>query len=540
MGGQGKPAPSAWSGMVRTAARLRRAWQVRRIISLGVACRRAAAAPPEGLGNLLEALGLDAMTSAKMRIQVRRAMRKTRTVLSAGFAIIVSGLVGWLVWADRPPVPGITPRYAPSPNAYWHLEGALQHRRMVEQLHAMTADPTQREEIDLSTPMTRMALRPGTATALPVGAPPSVADMQQVLDANQAAMATVARTKGVPCQAPLLRTYLLRANARPGLVCDLALLQQLRARVRMAHQDWQGAMAASLEAVRIGRMVRHGAGTAGVLVGANCERIGRRTAWRCVEHLTAPEALAAASTVAALRADQVPLATAIEADMEEGLACMRSALGTPNWRMHIRSLWIPAQQPNRDYDIAMALLTIRDTKRGLLADYEEWMRYQAALAGESYLMVSRDTELGTGYQRKRKLMGFIGNMIQDSYVPVAERYYLTEADDALLQVALMVRWYEATHGRAPNTLAEIGQRQLTIIRDPFGGADQTLKYLLVQGKPVLYSVGPDGMDGGGFAVQADQWARLSNWTTEYGDLRAGLGPDGFVLPNRAGKDQQDL
>lgn len=523
--------PSSIAGWIK---RMASEWRVRKLISLGLDCRKAATAPPEGLANLLNALDLDPLTSAKMRVRVSRAMRRTGAAISSVFGLLVVCLAGWLFWADRPPAVELQPLYSPNPNAFMSLERALSQLHRVPELEAMVSDPAVHERVDTTTPMTQLMQGLEVADrALPGGAPPSVADMQRVLDANSESLALIAGTRGVIYQRPQIMSYVARASYQPSLVWRLALLEQLQARVCIARGDWNGGMAASLEAVRIGRMVPHGGGAAGVLIGANCERIGRRIAWRCVEHLSANQAYAAARSLDQLRADRVPLATAIEEEMQEGLACMRTALATPNWRLHIRSLWIPAQQPESGADITMALLTFLDTKRGLLAGYEGWMRDQMALAGGPFQALSEDTVSGHGYRRKR--IGFIGNMIQDTYLPIAQRDYLNEADDGLLQLALMVRWYRATHGKAPHSLAEIGAPALCNIRDPFQPDGASLRYMLVLGEPVIYSVGPDGVDDGGSPITSDQWSRYSDYTSDGGDLRAGMGPDGFASVSQGGE-----
>ena len=66
---------------------------------------------------------------------------------------------------------------------------------------------------------------------------------------------------------------------------------------------------------------------------------------------------------------------------------------------------------------------------------------------------------------------------------------------ALLEVALAVRMHYLEHGRYPARLAEVSRRWLPEVpRDLW---DQPIAYHLKNGRPVIYSLGPDGKDDGG-------------------------------------------
>lgn len=75
------------------------------------------------------------------------------------------------------------------------------------------------------------------------------------------------------------------------------------------------------------------------------------------------------------------------------------------------------------------------------------------------------------------------------------KYERMKTDCALLEVALAVRLHYLEHGRYPVRPREISPQWLSQIpRDLW---DQPIAYRLKDGKPLIYSLGPDGKDDGG-------------------------------------------
>jgi hypothetical protein len=68
-------------------------------------------------------------------------------------------------------------------------------------------------------------------------------------------------------------------------------------------------------------------------------------------------------------------------------------------------------------------------------------------------------------------------------------------DFALLEVALAVHLYRADHGAYPGRLAEIPVQWLPKV--PLDLWQQPIAYRLIDGRPLIYSLGPDGVDDGG-------------------------------------------
>lgn len=62
-------------------------------------------------------------------------------------------------------------------------------------------------------------------------------------------------------------------------------------------------------------------------------------------------------------------------------------------------------------------------------------------------------------------------------------------------MALAVRINYQAHGRDPTKMADVSRRWLP--RVPSDVWDQSIAYRLKDGKPVIYSLGPDGKDDAG-------------------------------------------
>jgi hypothetical protein len=78
------------------------------------------------------------------------------------------------------------------------------------------------------------------------------------------------------------------------------------------------------------------------------------------------------------------------------------------------------------------------------------------------------------------------------------RWEKPKTELALLEVVLAVRMHRFTHGRYPVQLNEIDQRWLPSA--PLDLWDQPIRYRLQASRPVIYSLGPDGVDDGGRAI----------------------------------------
>ena len=75
-----------------------------------------------------------------------------------------------------------------------------------------------------------------------------------------------------------------------------------------------------------------------------------------------------------------------------------------------------------------------------------------------------------------------------------------DATNRLLMVGLALKIHKDEHGKYPTTLTELDPGVIASIPDDPFGVSGALKYRLEKDKYVLYSVGPDGKDDGGAAI----------------------------------------
>jgi hypothetical protein len=93
----------------------------------------------------------------------------------------------------------------------------------------------------------------------------------------------------------------------------------------------------------------------------------------------------------------------------------------------------------------------------------------------------------------------------------AWEWEVSATDFALLEVALAVRLHRLEHGSYPARLSEISPRWLPSV--PLDTWDQPIVYRSEHGRPVIYSLGPDGKDDGGTPV-----SQLTLHPETHGDL----------------------
>jgi hypothetical protein len=64
---------------------------------------------------------------------------------------------------------------------------------------------------------------------------------------------------------------------------------------------------------------------------------------------------------------------------------------------------------------------------------------------------------------------------------------------------IALRRWQLTHNAPPTDLAEVcrAAKISGVPVDPFSGSGSPLKLVMIDGEPVVYSVGPDGVDDGG-------------------------------------------
>ena len=245
---------------------------------------------------------------------------------------------------------------------------------------------------------------------------------------------------------------------------SLGELLTLEAKLKEEKGDWKGAMDSSLDCIQMGIKIPHGNGIIGGLAGISIQKDGRRSCDKCVKHLTAFEAKSVIKRLDETMRTQFKW----ESTMQEEAWQMRSILLNDKKDLSI------FQYPVADnYD--------RRSK--------EWIaRVKLPYSGHSILA---DTGID--------FFGF-NKMITDGY----DRFFCTSVlgrtKNAILMFELALQAHKMEKGRYPTTLQELSPTYLKDLPiDPFAFTG-TFRYRLDGAKYCLYSVGPDGKDDGGKAI----------------------------------------
>jgi hypothetical protein len=99
----------------------------------------------------------------------------------------------------------------------------------------------------------------------------------------------------------------------------------------------------------------------------------------------------------------------------------------------------------------------------------------------------------------------MSSILEPSLDRAVQTHFRLRTDRRLAATGLAVRLYELDHGRRPDVLTELVPDYLASIpTDPFHADNAEIRYLPDAPSPLLYSVGPDGVDDGGvFKLKAD-------------------------------------
>lgn len=261
--------------------------------------------------------------------------------------------------------------------------------------------------------------------------------------------------------------------------------------VKAEQGDWAGAADSYVDAVTMGFQIPAGGNLITRLVGIACQAIGRRGLWKHKEQLPGAAAKRAAKRLEKLTGTAHPLSETLTEERYFGQASLLE--GFRGKRME------EAQDAGDEW---------KDT-------YQHLYRTMPVVVGKSTMMRDygdyMDRLIGaakTPYARRPPPPAPPDNL-RYTYLrilhPVYEEVYLKEANsgevqNTLLAVALALRAHKAERGAYPQTLNALIPVYLSKIPDDPFAASGLLSYKRTTSGYVLYSVGPDGADDGGKAI----------------------------------------
>lgn len=227
-----------------------------------------------------------------------------------------------------------------------------------------------------------------------------------------------------------------------------------------------------LDAVVLGRKLPNRIGVEGHLLGLSCELIARSHLWRRLENMDASTAQKCLTHLNDLESVRVPLCVAFEEE-----------------KYTAQSIVVEITDEVK----ATSYLGIvpRSIVMNSLSNY---MDKQIALTKMPYSFGNEEIPCP-----KVPLVDLVAPATQFARF----KYATVQTGDTLLRTALAVRVYRERTGKSPANLADLVAAKLLdhIPDDPFASPGTPLRYKLQpNGKPLIYSVGPDGIDNGGQGI----------------------------------------
>lgn len=345
----------------------------------------------------------------------------------------------------------------------------------------------------------------------------SPAEMAQLVDENRTVLSEARRALTLPYTPPPVHDlsdkfpYFAKFRA-------IARLFALDAKVKEANGQWAAALDSRLDAVALGEKVQSHTVMIGSLVGAACELIGLRPSWTNVDHLSAEESKTEARRLEALIAGHPPFAETQANEKRVGYNSLPILYRTKD-----PVALFDADNP--DFS--------DDERQFLKQAFAELHRVGVAAAQRDYqtasaIAVQRDSGAwkATGNeQAPGRLM--ITRVLLSTYTPkIRFKILLVETQARLLLTQLALRAYHDDNGSYPDTLQALVPAYLKAIPADLFSASDTLKYGLMGNSPLVYSIGPDGVDDAGQAIvspdEKDEVKRHFPDMDSTGDIVAGI------------------
>lgn len=399
-------------------------------------------------------------------------MTRQQIIKKAVLGAIVLGIGGRWWLGAREPVVNIPNRALPNPNAY--------------DVYVRATKQLSREK--------------DAGDALPIAEKPAKMTKTQrtaLVRENAPALATLRSGLALEYGEPPARSF---TDLFPYLAGYRSLTRMLvvEGNSKKEAGDMSGAASSYLDAVQFGGHVANGGPLIHRLVSLACEAIGRKALWQSIQQLDAPTAKAATRRMETISARHIPLARTFEEEKYLAQSSMLELFRNPT------ALKEAYAQTDSDSD----------------NDSAEHAANKYAAANFMYLIWSKQTIIdnNTRYMDElcrqaalpyaaRKPIPVPSDILNAILLPVFGGAQIkdvtTQTEDALLTTALALQAYKKEHqGTAPATLNDLAGAYLSQVpNDPFSVDGKTpLRYYRTEHGFTLYSVGPDGKDDGGKAI----------------------------------------
>jgi len=305
-------------------------------------------------------------------------------------------------------------------------------------------------------------------------------------------------------QCPPIRSF---AQAMPYAAHFRGLMHllMLDSQVQAAHARWDIAVPDALQAIQLGTKIQHGTILIGYLEGISFQMTGARACWSLINQLDLPQTMTDLQSLQSTLSDQTTVAEAIREEKWMALATIKAML---------------EQSGKTETDHSLDAQAIKqlpeDRKRQLIAAYTQYLDAWIDNASKPYAAFVDVPPPSDPYVRQ-----FAAPNMWKLYLLKAAA---CQANLRMLQLTLALQAYHLQHHTLPPTLDALTPAYLRMLpNDPFARQGSFL-YRPKGSNYRLYSLGPDGKDDGGEAVDngGDINTRYRISEDSQGDLVAGI------------------
>jgi len=344
---------------------------------------------------------------------------------------------------------------------------------------------------------------------------PKLADMRVLMAKNAPMLAKVREGFTAEYREIPMRSF-NQSFSHCSKMRDLTRAMLADGKVKCAGGDWDGGAESFLDAIRLGNDSARGGVLISMLVGVALQAIGRSEVWDTLDHVSGAEARHAARRLEEMAARQVPYTDVLR---EEKLCVQASLLEEfkdPNWS----KLSDPKFMKVSRIEMLEWRLT---SKRRIMRNYTQYI--DALIENSKKPYPANLKSLPTPEDLLNRI---ISPVYGDGKAWM--KYAVNQTQNDLLTLSFTLRAYNVDHGKYPAELKALTPDYLKDIPADIFTAGKPLSYQVTGKSYVLYSVGPDGKDGGGAPSADGIDARLSTPGTKntyltvnsVGDIVAGV------------------
>lgn len=300
---------------------------------------------------------------------------------------------------------------------------------------------------------------------------------------------------------------------------QLGRLLRVEQELRWKRSDAEGAVNSGLDALQMGVQISRGATYIGDRLSIAIEAIGRRELWQEIPALNAAQTRRAIGRVQTIRGLRTPFADVVQQEKWWLQAGLQEILRQSDWQNNL----LAGSSSSLQQRFERLRLTVYGT-RGVLRNYTRYMEEMQAVVALPYYQHAKFPKLPT-------------DPVNQLLATDADKFRLYHADaqtqDDMLLLALCLHAYHLEHRKYPQSLAELVPEYLLQLPIDQFAANGAYGYKTTPQGYVLYSVGPDGRDDGGAAI--DDKTKISaqaphsnnRYATQLqskGDIVAGINP----------------